>query len=407
MTGGEPRHREKETSGPMRDGADVHAASVLVTQVRGSDDDEKARVSHLVVLAHGIDGTVRDMHAIREAIETSGAPGVTAWETKANEGSRTHAGVFGCAERVWNALLPELEKLKPTAALPLHVSFIGHSMGALVLRAVAAMLHASSRFADSSVVLDTLMCIGAPHLGCRLLGRGGGGGVAPLMSAFGPSIMRAGLRLIKGRTGPDLLLDNDTLHRLTDDAHCEAMRAFRRRLVYCNGSGDWLVNAESASLLSAAEMRTVIPLSELSCRQPNAGVLWRPGASEVSTMGAHLRFDLHTSALVLLPLPEDWESTRDADDTALKHSTWDDGVVGRHTGKRARACAGLLRRLRSCGEWELHLAHFRGCSSFAGGVFSPHIDLVALPGKVTQPHGHQVVKHLVANLLRQHSDPHV
>ena len=235
----------------------VPTASVLVTQLLGSDDDERASVSHLVVLAHGIDGTVRDMHAIRAAIEASGAPGVTAWETRANEGWRTHAGIFGCAERVWSALSPELEHLTATAALPLRVSFIGHSMGAMVLRAVAAMLHASSRFADSSVVLDTLVCIGAPHLGCRLLGRGGGGGVAPLMSAFGPSIMRAGLRLIKGRTGPELLLDNDTLHRLTDDAHCKAMRVFRRRLVYCNGSGDWLVNAESASLLSAAEMRTV------------------------------------------------------------------------------------------------------------------------------------------------------
>ena len=55
-------------------------------------------------------------------------------------------------------------------------------------------------------------------------------------------------------------------------------------------------------------------------------------------------------------------------------------------------------------------AHFcGGRSSFAGGVFSPHIDLVALPGKVTQPHGQEVVAHLVANLLRQHqhSDPHV
>ena len=64
------------------------------------------------------------------------------------------------------------------------------------------------------------------------------------MSAFGPSIMRAGLRLIKGRTGPALLLDNDTLDVLTDDAHCAALRSFRRRIAYTNGSGDWLVNAD-------------------------------------------------------------------------------------------------------------------------------------------------------------------
>ena len=39
-----------------------------------------------------------------------------------------------------------------------------------------------------------------------------------------------------------------TLHRpMHDHAHCAALRAFRRRVVYTTGSWDWLVNVESSS----------------------------------------------------------------------------------------------------------------------------------------------------------------
>ena len=38
-------------------------------------------------------------------------------------------------------------------------------------------------------------------------------------------------------------------------------------------------------------------------------------------------------------------------------------------------------------------------SSFAGGVLSPHIDLVDLPGKVTQHAGAAVVEHLAETVL--------
>lgn len=120
---------------------------------------------------------------------------------------------------------------------------MGHSFGGLCLRHVAARLHASPLGARTSP--DTLVCIASPHLGCRLLGCGGKGGVAPLMTTFGPSIMRAGLRLIKGRTGPDLLLDNETLGMagLSDEAHMASLRAFRRRVLCCNAAGDWTVYA--------------------------------------------------------------------------------------------------------------------------------------------------------------------
>ena len=176
---------------------------------------------------------VRGLRALgchREPVQIGRRDGVELWDTRANEKWRSHAGIFGCAERVWDALRPKLENL--IAALSgrkLRVSFVGHSLGGLILRAVACKLHNSVQFAPHCV-MDTLICIAAPHLGCRLLGNGGKGGVAPLMTAFGPSLMRAGLRMIKGKLGPELLLDNDTLERLTDDEHVASMsgRAYPR-----------------------------------------------------------------------------------------------------------------------------------------------------------------------------------
>lgn len=388
----------------------ISASSVLVTHVT-------ERLKHLVVLHHGIDGDAKDLHAIRHAIERRGVAGVECWETRANEG-KTHAGIFACADRVWTVLLPLLTHHSG----PLRVSFVGHSMGGLVLRAVAAKLHGA---AMAHVTLDTLVVVASPHLGCRLLGRGGAGYAAPLMANLLPSLMRAGLRVIKGAIGPQLLLDDTSLDELCNEAHCASLRAFRRRVTYANGTGDWLVNCESCSLLTKEELDAIVPVSEAACRQPGAAVLWRPSATacadaalpstlQLSQPSSRRRgddprapldhtkgaVDDTTSAvddlriLMLRPLPE--ESIWDERATVRAHTTWDDVRAWR--GKRA---ARLLWLMRGCGEWELHLCHFfkRSSSDRLGLLLVPHIDLVALPHKVTRQDGLEVVDHIVAGLL--------
>ena len=123
-------------------GAGVGTSSeVLATEaVILTHHEEAAVTSHLVVFHHGIDGEARDLRAIHDAIGSR--DGVELWDTRANEKWRSHAGIFGCAERVWDALRPKLENL--IAALSgrkLRVSFVGHSLGGLILRAVACKLH--------------------------------------------------------------------------------------------------------------------------------------------------------------------------------------------------------------------------------------------------------------------------
>ena len=305
----------------------------------------------------------------------------------------------------------------------------------------------------SRLTMDTIVCLASPHLGCRLLGRGGRGGVAPLMVTFGPSIMRAGLYVIKGKTGPDLLLDNSTLETLADDAHCAALGAFRRRILYCNGSMDWLVNAESASLMAAEECAAVLPASRAACRRlrramadgvkgkatsqqlstgeekdapaspasprspdsprsPSSStatatlsaVMWQPLEPEAAafeksgswptsldfvhtTVGSGRQLDTKHRTLCLKPLDGQWDPAP----TAESHRTWDDV-----TNRRGRRAAAILKRIRSAGNWELHVCHFgKAHSSFAGGVFSPHIDIVGHP-ECTKPAGREVVQHLAA-----------
>ena len=161
---------------------------------------EEAPIEHLVLLAHGIDGAPSDMHAVRDAFMELHETGLETWETEVNQGSKTHDGVECCAERYWAALQVKLGEIANKASKTLRISMVGHSFGGLVLRSVASRLFATQPF-GKPLKLDTLVCIASPHLGCRLLGRGGAGGLAPLMTAFGPSIMRAGLRMIKGKTG--------------------------------------------------------------------------------------------------------------------------------------------------------------------------------------------------------------
>ena len=379
------------------------AQDVLSTSLPDSSFPPQ-RIIHLIVLSHGIDGEPCDMHAIRASIERSAAPEVQVWETDVIQGVKTRAGIHDCADRVWSVLCPKIETLCDGLAgkAVLRVSFVGHSMGGLVLRSVATKLYTSTL--RERTALDTLVCIASPHLGCRRLGCGGKGGVAPLMVTFGPSIMRAGLRLIKGQTGPDLLLDNETLEQLAKGDHHAALCAFRRRICYANGSGDWLVNFESASLLTAEEQAVVLPPSLAACRPPDGGVLWQPGRDEPTmnwpdTLSFRPNSDsrgdgkqnsnCNTSSLRLSPLPADW----DLKATRCQHRTWDD--LG---GQRAKRACDILQGIRSCGEWELWLCHFFSRASFAGCVWAPHIDLIALPHQVSKSFGLEVTAHLATNL---------
>ena len=107
-------------------------------------------------------------------------------------------------------------------------------------------------------------------------------------------------------------------------------------------------------------------------------------------MGNGRQLESNHRVLCLKPLGDNWNPAP----TAELHRTWDD-----YSNRRGRKAATILQRTRSVGEWELHICHFgKSNSSFAGGVFSPHIDLVDHP-ECTKRAGRPVVQHLAALVL--------
>ena len=147
-----------------------------------------------------------------------------------SEGGRTHDGVEACAGRVRGEIDALLAAL-PTAAAPraplptddsaVRLSLIGHSLGGLVCRAVAARyFEATAATASAAAVhpaappaawpprraleLDTLVTIATPHLGAR---RPPPIAAAPRVAgAADASAAHALLAALFGRTGRELLL---------------------------------------------------------------------------------------------------------------------------------------------------------------------------------------------------------
>ena len=178
----------------------------------------KLKPLHIIVLQHGIDGCPRDLDKIREAIAARHAAAaadeddILVWDTEANTAFwKTRTGVGRCTERIWQELLALLDEPRVSERPSIRLSLVGHSLGAILLRGVATRAHTMERAAKAPPIeLDTYVSIAAPHLGCRRLGIGCVGGLGPLMGR-GTYVMRAGMRMIKGTTGADLLLDNGAM----------------------------------------------------------------------------------------------------------------------------------------------------------------------------------------------------
>ena len=403
----------------------MHAAAMSASSKPG---DVPTNPVLLIVLQHGINGHAVDLDAVRAHTSNLAIVkglAVELWDSHINEGRRTHHGIEKCGDRLWAELRTKLLSMSADRGRSVRVSFVGHSMGGLILRVVATRLHEwrLESPARRSTVLDTYLMVATPHLGCRTLGQEalGGLGVAVRSST---AIMRAGLRAIGGTTGADLLFDSTALDRISGGVYAEALRAFERRVTVSNLDGDWVCPFACASLLDAAEIAYVHSHTSQLDRTDHANVLWAPEQAGAKQEPAAVADDVPaagvaasglaaaqtTSMPPLLPprtvrlLPralregrcvvaEPFDDEWDSRETVAVHRTWDDG------GK-ARRAVDILRSLRACGPWEVHMAKFGRRASFLSGVFTPHVDIIAIPLQVKKEHGLEVVNHIASLLLR-------
>lgn len=207
--------------------------------------------SHLVVLAHGLSGTSRDLLRLESALQTRDRS-ILCLPIAGNEG-RTKDGVVPGAERVAS------EVRAAVAANPSlrRISFVGNSLGGLYIRAAACQLLSGGRMAG--LAPELFVTIASPHLGTRLLPW-----CPPLLHPIAP--------LFAGQTASDLFLRTLALETLTDERHLRALRAFRRRVLYANAAGDLMVQPYTSAI--DGELRALEPRERLMANRLRS-VPWR------------------------------------------------------------------------------------------------------------------------------------
>ena len=236
--------------------------------------------TRLVVIQHGLYGDAVNMHVLRTQIESAASGDTLVHLASSNEGL-TRDGIAAGGRR----LAAEVRRVAAQQPTLQTLSLVGNSLGGLYAR------YAASELLDSGGLMagltpDALCTIGSPHLGVRRYT------YLPV-----PSLLRQQLGpIVAGRTADELLLQ-DGDHRyvnerstderytdkgqtpsrstpnrastrgglgggLVDDAgdelllrmstgarHLAALRAFRRRRLYANLFGDFMVPCGTAAIL--------------------------------------------------------------------------------------------------------------------------------------------------------------
>lgn len=113
---------------------------------------------HLIVLVHGFQGNHSDMRQLRNHLLTH-APESLILLSQANEGSEhTEGDIMLMGTRLAAEVKQYCEQFSE-ANMIAKVSFIGHSLGGLIIRA------AISQLGDLQAKLHTYMSMSSPHLG--------------------------------------------------------------------------------------------------------------------------------------------------------------------------------------------------------------------------------------------------
>ena len=197
---------------------------------------------HLVVLQHGLYGDAKNMCVLRDKLHEMSGGTVLAHLAEANENLRTRDGV----EKGGRRLAAEIRSVARAHPSVKTLSLVGNSLGGLYVRAAAAELLDGDELM-ASLEPRVLITTGCPHLGVRRFT------YLPL-----PSFMHPAGRLVAGQTADELLLrDADEGERpeplllemsRADGTHGRALRCFRRRRLYANLLGDFMVPFGTAAI---------------------------------------------------------------------------------------------------------------------------------------------------------------
>jgi hypothetical protein len=204
----------------------------------------------LVVLCHGFQGSHNDfVRLVPTLASTFSNKSIFVITTMSNEGwpgpwHPTRQGTLPCATRAYNEILTIINGHKEATQLN-SVVVLGHSFGGIYSRAMLKLMK------DDNVIparLFPLMYISmaSPHLGVRW------------RPSLLTSVWQFGASVVAGRTGAELLLeDNDTtLLTIASGEYLNALKLFQSHVCYGNVQNDLQVPLCTASIRSRNPYRT-------------------------------------------------------------------------------------------------------------------------------------------------------
>lgn len=199
-----------------------------------------SNANHIIVLQNGLSGHHWRMNSVASFLRAAFDPAdCVVVVSDVNNMMLTYFGIESCGSRLRD-YVKEQCKLQPTAT---RISFIGHSLGGLMIRHCIGLLHDENFFGDDRSKLQMrpalYVSIATPHLGVRCL--------EPIRQALARWAIR--------ETGRALLVEDDAklLLRMSEPESnfIQGLKLFQLH-AYGNLVGDTLVPFETACICDSA-----------------------------------------------------------------------------------------------------------------------------------------------------------
>lgn len=259
--------------GPVENGICSSESIHGGTDVWSSKESATASADHLVVMVHGILGSVTDWKFAAEQFVRILPDKVIVHRSERNASMLTLDGVDVMGERLAEEVI-EVIKQKPEVR---KISFVSHSVGGLVARYAIGRLYRPPRSENEDDPSDNIceensrgtiygleamnfITVATPHLGSR------GNKQVPFL--FGVPVFEKAatsvIHLIFRRTGRHLFLTDDDegnpplLRRMIEDCgelhFMSALHSFTRRVIYSNVGYDHIVGWRTSSIRRNSEL---------------------------------------------------------------------------------------------------------------------------------------------------------
>mmetsp|Transcript_50955 Transcript_50955/g.159787 ORF Transcript_50955/g.159787 Transcript_50955/m.159787 type:complete len:382 (+) Transcript_50955:49-1194(+) len=190
---------------------------------------------HLVVLQHGLSGTAGDLRLLGEELSRRSGGRALVLSAASNQG-QNRDGIAAGGKRLVREIRSVVTKHHGLA----EISLVGNSLGGLYTRfAVSELLEESGLVGGLRPA--AFVTIGCPHLGVRSFT------FLPL-----PPSLQSLARFFVGQTGEELMLRDaeGLVQRMAEPGSrfLAALRSFRRRALYANLWGDFMVPFGTAAI---------------------------------------------------------------------------------------------------------------------------------------------------------------